>query len=261
MTTAPKTEILRAIGLALLALVCLAGVGSAQEWADLTGKFVYDGEAPTPKPIVVDADVAEFGKLGLVDESLVVDKKTKGIANIVVYVRTKDVAIHPDLAKNVKKEIKFDNKDGRFVPRVLPLWLEKQTLCLCNSDKVPHNSNIQPFGDTGVNPLIPAGGEVEHTFNAEQIVPVPVSCNIHRWMRGYILPRANPYAAVTGTDGSFTLAKLPAGVELEFQVWQEKSGFVEAKDWKRGRFTMTLKPGRDENTLGTVKVDPKVFDK
>jgi hypothetical protein len=241
------------------AAACATGVSSAQEWADLTGKFVYDGEAPTPKPIVVDADAAEFGKLGLVDESLVVDKKTGGIANIAIYVRTKDVKVHPDLGKNVKKEARFDNKGGRFVPRVLPVWLEKQTLCLCNSDKVPHNSNIQPFGDTAVNPLIPAGGEVDHTFNLEQSVPIPVSCNIHRWMRGHILPRVNPYTAVTATDGSFTIEKLPAGTELEFQVWQEKSGFVEAKDWKRGRFKMTLNPGK--NDLGTVKVDPKIFDK
>jgi hypothetical protein len=253
------TRTLRLFPAVVLAAACLVGVSSAQEWADLTGKFVYDGAAPTPKPITVDADAAEFGKLGLVDESLVVDKKTGGIANIAVYLRTKDVKVHPDLAKNAKKEVKFDNKGGRFVPRVLPVWLEKQSLCLCNSDKVPHNSNIQPFGDTAVNPLIPAGGEVDHTFNVEQPVPIPVSCNIHRWMRGYILPRANPYVAVTGADGSFTLEKLPAGMELEFQVWQEKSGFVEAKDWKRGRFKMTLKPGK--NDLGAVKVDPKIFDK
>jgi len=248
-----------ALGLALVAASC-AGVSLADDWADLTGKFIYDGTPPVPKPVVVDADVAEFGKLGLVDESLVVDKKTGGIANIAVYVRTKDVKVHPDLEKNVKKEVKFDNKGGRFVPRILPVWIEKQTLCLCNSDNVPHNSNIQPFGDAPINPLIPPKGEIDHTFNAEQMVPVPVSCNIHRWMRGYILARNNPYAAVTGMDGTFTLEKLPAGTELEFQVWQEKSGFVEAKpDWKRGRFKMTLKPGK--NDLGTIKVKASLFDK
>ena len=50
-----------------------------------------------------------------------------------------------------------------------------------------------------------------------------------------------------------------ADTELEFQVWQEKSGFVEAKDWKRGRFKMTLKSGK--NDLGEVKVSPKIFEK
>jgi hypothetical protein len=242
-----------------VAPLALAAAARAEDWASLTGKFVYDGTAPEPKKIVIDADAKEFGSLGLVDESLVVDKKTGGIANVVVYVRTKDVKIHPDLEKSVKKEVKFDNKGGRFVPRVLPVWLDKQTLCLCNSDKVPHNSNLQPFNDTAINPLLPAGGEIDHTFAVEQPVPVPVSCNIHRWMKGYILPRTNPYAAVTAADGSFTLDKLPADVELEFQVWQEKSGFVEANDWKRGRFKMTLKPGK--NDLETIKVKPELFNK
>jgi len=52
---------------------------------------------------------------------------------------------------------------------------------------------------------------------------------------------------------------VPAGVELEFQVWQEKSGFVEARDWKRGRFKMTLAAGK--NDLGEVKVKPAIFNK
>ncbi len=258
MPTRPTT-IPFALLLAAVAAVAGAQTSQADDWASLTGKFVLDGPAPTPKPVVVDADPKEFGALGLVDESLVVDKKTGGIANILVYVRTKDVKVHPDLEKSVKKQVKFDNKGARFVPRILPLWLEKQTLCLCNSDRVPHNTNIQPFGDTPINPLLPAGGELDHAFAVEQPVPIPVSCNIHRWMRGYILPRTNPYVAVTGTDGSFTLDKLPADVELEFQVWQEKSGFVEAKDWKRGRFKMTLKAGK--NDLETVKVKPTLFDK
>src|SRR5437667_2727284 len=153
-------QVSRILSLCLLALALAAastGVAAADDWAELTGKFIYDGPAPTPKPIIIDADPAEFGKLGLVDESLVVDKKTGGIANIAVYVRTKDVKVHPDLEKNVKKVVKFDNKGARFVPRILPIWLEKQTLCLCNSDKVPHNTNIQPIGDTGANPLLPPG--------------------------------------------------------------------------------------------------------
>jgi hypothetical protein len=247
------------LALALVAAACTQLSQAQEEWGDLTGKFTYDGTPPEPKKLVITQDKAEFEKLGLVDESLVVDKETKGIANIVIFVRTKDVKIHPDLEKNVKKEVKFDNKGGRFVPRVLPVWLEKQTLCLCNSDGVAHNSKLSPFDDTAINPLIPPKGEVEHTFSVEQSQPVPVNCNIHPWMVGHILPRSNPYMAVTGTDGSFKLEKLPAGVELDFKVWQEKSGWVDAKNWKRGAFKMTLKAGK--NDLGEVKCKASLFEK
>ncbi len=258
MTLRP-TMLRFALALAIAALASMPATAADDEWADLTGKFTYDGPAPEPRKLVVTQDKAEFEKLGLVDESLIVDKDTKGILNVLIYVRTKDVKIHPDLEKSVPKKPKFDNKGGRFVPRVMPIWLGKQTLCLCNSDAVPHNTNVTPFNETGFNKLVPPGQEVEHDFAVEQTAPIPVKCNIHPWMTGYILPRSNPYMALTAADGTFTMEKLPAGVELEFQVWQEKSAYLKAKDWKNGKFKMTLKPGK--NPLGEVKCKPALFDK
>jgi len=232
---------------------------SAADWADLSGIFVYDGKVPVPKPLVINKDVKFFGKLGLVDESLVVDKKTGGVANIVLYVRTPKIAIHPDYAKNVKKSVRLDNKGARFVPRILPLWLKKQEICLCNSDAVPHNSNLQPFGDRGFNLLIAPKEELTRKLNVEQNIPAPVSCNFHPWMRGYVLPRSNPYVAVTSKDGSFKLSKLPAGKKLEIQVWHEKVGYLVAKKgWRFGRFKITLQAGGNMD-LGKIKLKPMLF--
>jgi len=248
---------------ALAVAPAVAWLGSssvmAAEWAELTGKFVYDGKPPVPKPVEITKDQEAFGNLGLVDESLLV-AKDGGIANVVIYVRTRDVDIHPDIEKSLPKEVKFDNKGGRFEPHILPVWLDKQKVILHNSDPVPHNANVQPLGDEGKNPLLPPNTGVDHQFNRQQLIPVPVACNIHPWMRGFILPRNNPYTAVTAEDGTFTLEKLPAGTELEFQVWHEKSGYLDPQgDWMRGRFTITLKPGK--NDLGTIRVDPAVFEK
>ncbi len=249
---------LTSVVLFLIAVLVLSSPLPAADWGSLTGKFVYDGTPPAPDPIVVNKDIAVFGKLNLVDESLVVGKDG-GIANIVIYVRTRGIDVHPDLEKNTPAMVTFDNKGGRFRPRILPVWLEKQKVLLHNSDPVSHNSNVQPLGDEGANPLLPAsGGSHMHTFNRQQFIPVPVSCGIHPWMKGYILPRSNPYVAVTGPDGSFKLDKLPVG-ELEFQVWQEKSGYVSVNGWVRGRFTRVIKSGA--NDLGTVKVTPELFNK
>ena len=59
--------------------------------------------------------------------------------------------------------------------------------------------------------------------------------------------RKNGYFAVTTEDGSFEIPNLPAGVELEFRAWQEKTKFVqdvtvngEATKWSKGRFRLTL---------------------
>ncbi len=83
-----------------------------------------------------------------------------------------------------------------------------------------------------------------------------VVCNIHPWMRAWLLPRDNPYAAVSGTDGSFVLAKLPVG-EWEFQAWHEQGGWPRVPGWNRGRFKVRIKPGR--NDLGTIKLAPAQF--
>ena len=65
-----------------------------------------------------------------------------------------------------------------------------------------------------------------------------------------MITRNNGYFAVTKADGSFEIPNLPAGVELEFRVWQEKLSFVQAvkvngedKKWSKGRFKQTLTAG------------------
>ncbi len=233
-----------------------AGSVSAAEWGDLTGKFVYKGTAPTPAKINVDKDKEEFGNLGLVNESLIVGKDG-GIANVVVYLRSKNQPIHPDYEKDLVKELTYDNKGGKFVPRVLTLWCTKQTVHLHNSDGVAHNSNVQPIGDpdAATNPLLPAGTGISHKFNKSQVSPVPIGCNIHPWMTGYILPRDNPYSAVTAEDGTFTIKNLPVG-DLEFQVWHEPK-YLATPKWENGRFTMKIKPGK--NDLGKIEIDPKLL--
>lgn len=242
---------------ALLVISASGAAVAADQWATLTGRFVYDGAAPPPAKLVVSKDADVCGKHPLVDESLVVGPDG-GLANVVVYVRSAKVKVHPDLAKPAG-EVILDNKNCRFEPHVAAIQLG-QTLVLKNSDPIGHNSNVQPLGDQGANPLIAAGTDAKHKFNKKQLLPVPVSCNIHPWMKAYVLPRDNPYTAVSDQDGNFTIKDLPAGEKLEFQVWQEKAGYLEAKsDWKKGRFEMTLKPG--ENNLGAIKVKPALFEK
>ena len=50
-----------------------------------------------------------------------------------------------------------------------------------------------------------------------------MKCDVHGWMKSYILVFKNPFFAVTGTDGAFTLDKLPAGT-YTVQAWHEKYG-------------------------------------
>jgi hypothetical protein len=115
----------------------------------------------------------------------------------------------------------------------------------------------------GINPSLSPDGSLKHTFNRKQNKPVPVACSIHPWMNGYVLPRDNPYVAVTAKNGSFTLEKLPAG-DLEFQVWHEKAGGgggpLQAKtEWSGGRFKLTI-PADGVKDLGTIEIPASAFE-
>ncbi len=247
--------------LALLGVMTVAAHGA--EFGDLVGQIVYDGEAPAPAAINVTKDQDYCGPHMLVNEELLVDPETKGIANVVIFINSKvdDKAIHPDVLKAHAEEaakMKLDNVNCRFEPHVLPLWFTKQELELHNTDKIGHNSNLAPIGDKAVNPLLAEGASLAYSFKKKQRAPVPVTCNIHPWMKGYIVVRDNPYTVVTPKDGKFSLANIPVG-KHEFLVWHEKCGFVDTKGWPKGKFTMEIKAGA--NDLKAIKIDPKVFSK
>lgn len=234
------------------------------EWGNLKGKFIYNGDPPKPEKIDASKDPV-CTKHDLFDESLVVGDD-KGLANVVVWIRTKDVKISPDYDGQKNKQAVIDNLNCRFDPHIVPYWTG-QPLEVKNSDPTAHNTNVAALANAPFNEIIPAekNSERKPLENAET-TPIQVSCNIHPWMKGYMVVQPNPYVAVSGKDGSFEMKSLPTGTELEFQVWQEKSGYVQkaeidGKDakWAKGRFKYTIKPG--DNDLGTIKLDPAQFNK
>jgi hypothetical protein len=130
---------------------------------------------------------------------------------------------------------------------------------------VGHNTKIDATGRTQqLNATIPAGSGTLYEPKGEAQEPFNVSCSIHPWMSARMIVRDSPHFAVTNADGSFEIKHVPAGVPLEFRVWQEKSKFLQdvqvngkTEKWNRGRFKMTLQP--DEPKTLDVVVDAKVF--
>lgn len=223
-------------------------------WATLRGRFTFVGDPGQPKALVVDKDTEVCGKTSkLFDQSLRVDASTKGLADVVVFVR-KASRVKEGAAAEASAAI-FDQKNCEFLS---PVFVGRvgRPIDIRNSDPVGHNTNID---GTSFNQLIPAGQGTAYTPDSEMGVPKAVTCNIHPWMKAYMLVRKDGYAAVSAADGSFTIADLPAGEPLEFQVWHARAAgglVLDRSDLKwspKGRFTITLQADEVKD-LGTVEV-------
>jgi hypothetical protein len=253
----------------LFTLVCLAALplSSAQaQWGNLTGTFVYDGDPPSPAPIVVTKDQTVCGKHDLVDESVAVNPSNKGIAGIVVYVyvgrRGKAPEVHPSFEETATSDVRLDNHNCRFDPHVV-LLRTSQTLVVGNKDSVGHNTKIDALSNVPINPIIPANSEIKQRFAKEERMPMLVSCSIHPWMSARIVVKDSPYMAVTDENGKFTIENLPAG-KREFQVWHQ-SGWVDSvklggktTKWTRG--IMEQEIGPETKDLGQILVPAAVLE-
>jgi len=236
---------------------------ASDQWGDLVGRFVYDGKAPERKKLKVDKDIECCGKYDVRDESLMVGEGG-GLGNVYVYVRDRRVEVCPELEESIEPRVLLENKDCIFVPHCMAIWCEKQEFYTTNTQPIADNVAFSPLGDRPANIILPSAPSPDQPtsatwkFRRKQNIPVPILCNYHPWESAYILPRDNPYMAISALDGTFKIAKLPVG-ELEFQVWHERVGYLDAPDWSKGRFQMTIRPGT--NDLDTIKLAPSMFEK
>ena len=232
--------------LVLLTLLspCFAQADGA--WADLKGRVVIRFKQPPALPPIPAGPNRKIP-----DESLLVGLDG-GLANVVVYVLTPEVAVHADLAKQLPANVVMTFNNSRAEPRIAPVWTQRQAVEFRNREAFSYNLNATPVADTPFNVLLIAGDTIWYTPQRPQSKPVQVACTIQPWLKGYLVPRDNPYVAVTRSTGNFTIGKLPAR-SLEFQLWHERFGYLDTPAHPQGRLTFSLKPG--ENDLGTIVVE------
>ena len=237
------------------------------QWGDLTGQLIFDGEPPERKRLEVKAGFPEVW-----DESLVIDPKTHGIANIFVYLlKPKDaekaVKVHPNYAEQIKKPVRWLVEKQGYRPHALAIHTN-QLLIWDNHFPRAFNVKMDPFSNGASSMLLPPMQQDERNFSNPERLPVSLGCNIHEWLSAYLLILDHPYVDITDEHGSFTIKNLPVG-KHEFQFWQEISGYVVVPSvhlWgeelqghrQKGRLIINIKPG--VNDLGEIRIDPVEFE-
>lgn len=192
--------------------------------ATLTGVVKFEGKFPNATIINMHADpqCSKQHNAPLFSQELVTDAKS-GLQNAIVFVAD---GLGDRAFDQPSQPVVIDQKGCMYQPRVLAMRAN-QTLEVMNDDPTSHNVHPVPANNREWNKAEPPGSRVEATFSREEIA-IPVKCNIHPWMRGYIAVLKHPYFAVTGPDGSFDLRGLPPGTYL-IEAWHEKLGTAKQK--------------------------------
>jgi plastocyanin len=219
-----------------LVVLSASSAVAQDKWGSLKGSIIMSKPVEGRK-IDVTTDKEHCQSKGpLQYEDIVVDSKTKGVKNVVVWLRPdtddrKDTfpkdKIHPSLAKIAAKNHVIDQPCCQFVPRIIAARAG-DTLEVKNSSPVPHNVNFNSDAES-FNVTIPSMAAHKPKNALEvQTTPILFKCDIHSWMQGRIRVFDHPYFAVTKEDGTFEIKDAPAG-KWRLVVWHE-GGFHKGRD-------------------------------
>jgi hypothetical protein len=250
--------------------VVLPGRGDAQgakdKWGTIKGQVVWSGnDIPPREELKVVADqkhclmaneTANLGKGTILDEKLLIDAKTRGVKNVLVWLINdpqNPLPIHPDLVK-FPAEVVIDQPACMFSPRVLAMR-EGQVFVVKNSAPVQHNIKWSPDEqiNKGGNQVIKPGGKLDIKGLKAQFLPISLECNLHNWMKGRLAVFNHPYYAITADDGSFTIKDAPVG-SYRIMIYHEEIGYRLGGKGKNGE-PITIKGG--DNDLGKLPMPLK----
>ena len=248
----------------LLAAIVLQGPANSARaggYGNITGQFVLEGPVPKLAPLVAKGAAVKNAAIcaaqPVPNESLVVDPKTNGIADVFVFLKKiSSSKIAPALKHSKQKQLIFDQKGCRFFPHAVFLRTD-QAIIVKSDDNCAHNTHIYPFRNQPENFVVKANDHVGQklTLPVREFLPMKVACDFHPWMSAHWLVLDHPYAAISDKQGRFQIKMLPEGTH-KFRVWQERAGWVNAGA-KRG-FEVTVTAGKTTR-LGVIKVPASEF--
>ena len=206
---------LKRLGAVLAAAVCVGAAVPARAGV-IRGVVSYTGPAePKKLPVTIDQYVCGKDKQS---EELVVGPQ-RGVKNAVVWLQTPP----PGAAwPSAPVKVEMDQKGCAFVPRVV-LVPAGGTVEFLNSDRLLHNLHSASKENPTFNRTQPRGRAIPIAFAKPEIIRV--NCDLHSWMRAWVVVADHPFYALTTDAGEFELPDVPPGT-YTLQIWQETLGIT-----------------------------------
>jgi plastocyanin len=192
----------------------LSGLSQAET---IKGSVRYAGPAIEKKKTAVTIDQYVCGKEKESEDLLL--SSNNGIRNVVVSLQ--------NVPARAKREwtfpaAKMDQKQCSFTPRVV-IVPAGGTVEFLNSDRLLHNVRSAGKENPPFNRAQPHARSISFSFKQPELLRI--DCDLHSWMRGWVVVAEHPFYAVTNEQGEFTLENVPPG-KYTLQVWQESLGNV-----------------------------------
>lgn len=218
-----RTTLPLAIAFTAALLVVHSSKESPSPAGGLTGKVTFSGKAPENQSWTIGKNRAVCGGAKTLDR-IIVDKNG-GVANAFIIV------------KNVRGSVggmkapKIEQKACRYLPHAQVAGTGS-SLEVSNDDDLLHNVHGYYLGaehTTAFNFAQPIQNQKTQIKLAKTGI-IELQCDAgHTWMTSLIYVTDNPYVAVSGADGSFSIPNLAPGT-YTVQCWHEGWKVVNERD-------------------------------
>jgi hypothetical protein len=194
-----------------------------QATGSIMGTVVFEGTPPHRNKLDTGSDplcAAKNPNPVLAEDGAVNPNGT--LPNAFVYL--KDVS---GTFKPPAQPVVMDQRNCMYVPHVFGV-MAGQELQVVSSDATTHNIHFMPKANRDWNKSQPPGASPLSLRFPHPEIMIPVHCNEHPWMSAYAAVTSNPFYAVTGTDGAFTIQAVPPG-DYSLSSWTATLGTQEQK--------------------------------
>ena len=182
----------------------------------IKGTAIFSGKTEQLKPYKTGKYKKACGSI-IPNKSILIDSKR---------VRNAVISLYGKNLKNKSGEYKLDQRKCQYEPHVITMPVDSE-LKIHTSDPINHNIHTYSFENDPINIMFLPGQDA-YSQEMEEAEIIKVECDLHSWMKAWVVVTPNSYSTVSGSDGSFEIGDIPPG-KYKLTAWHEIFGSLTKK--------------------------------